>query len=1278
EQRKTAGIVPTGKLDPTNPKEAAEIIELHKNFVRSDAAAIPVGGIFKTDWDKESNGFVVTSRDYTSEQVDTAYRTIQKSIPSPMPDTALFAMPGKEKELAAIAAKMQKQKGVSKVKKKGVRIAKPKALPKVATKPGGHIKAVFMATNKEPTRYAINGVLVEGENLVATDGRRMFVAKGKWGKDGIYLDRASLAKGLLGKVAKDAGKFPKWQDIIPHPDKADVIMVYDLEVVWRRVKQAASLTSVESKGVTILVNKDGSLGFSAAAPEIGHAEINIQPGAKVLGGANPQFLLDALAFHSTRGNDGFEFYFPDYNRPVLTKSFDGKTITLTMPVEVDVERASKALKEAIAPPPETKPKGGSPSGGSMAAMEGGGYGTIGTSEKKTPAPFTSDPIEPKRAKGEAGFAGMAGRPGGKTAKPWLDMDKVKSPDKEIEGFFGRTKRLPYSKKASKLLDKLKSGIRERFVFAHHLMKGKESALYRDMIRTLPEVRRRAGKKSIQDIIAVLDNDGTVQALDSAGLDLLRRKVFVQDILQEAKIDRSISGGFSLEQLEAETKRLDELIAKIPSVQKAYQARQKLWNDVSQDLLKRGVLDEDAAKNQYYVRHFVLDLAEKNRPTGFTRKKLSAPYRAYAKKRKGSVRDISTDYLEVEVRALRDIYMDNAIEDVANEIAEKANKRSFYTKQARLLNIEKAGEPPLESKGFTVEKWLKDKLGEKYVSPERLAEKDGYVEWHYKRPNLFYRAQTATESQMAAIIESSAEEAGEILKIPKSLMREALVLGRRKGWIIPDWLAAQLDDLPVNKRSNYVVRSFTKPFIQFWKRWILRVNPIRYNVRNQIGDTERLNTSGQTAAIKDIPEAVKVLITKNTPEYELMEKYGVVNSVLWHEMNDVSKVKDFERFKEKTTQRNFRQATLRAFTTPLRLASKIGNIEQSLTQFREDILRAAVFLNNYKKLQGGEKVRHWAGKIADIEEIAKTDKARAAAKISRETLGDYGLFTPFETDVLRQGFLPFYSWLKINTVFWPRVITNAAKEGTANKPIAIAATKLGINVSKWLISALWIYLAAHLWNHRDDKAKKKEESLPIWLRTMPHVNIGEKTIWGQTALSDFAEWADMENLASVYWRMDAGFLSKEEAALEASKIIAKAPVNKVYQALSPYLKAPITIISGQTTYPSVFEPTFVAKPASTKSLERAILDILGTDAKKFYQTAKGDRKFEDTLYAYFAGWWIRPTSPEELIEEIKQTKEWSSLKGKSQTTGRRKGEAKKGKERQWQETKIREKAVKELL
>ena len=987
--------------------------------------------------------------------------------------------------------------------------------------------------------------------------------------------------------------------------------------------------------------------------------------------------------------------------------------------------------------------------------------------------FTPDPTTEEDIDGPGGFAALPGkgRPKGKKQVPRLTMDKIKSPDAEIEGLFEETNIAPNDmrNKASEIVFKIKGGIRERFVNTPHIIRTPANALARDIIRTLPEIQRAAKEQAIRDIIDFLNGDGSVQALDKAGLELLRRKVFAQDQLYEANLERSVARGITVEQWEAENKRLDGEIALTPSVKKAFEARQKLWDDVGKDLLDRGVLDQEGYDNKTYIRHFVLDYMDSIKIFKGGRKSLKEPYRVYKTGRIENIKDISTNYLSVEVQALSDIYADNAIEDAQIEIAEYHDKTAEFKQAAKDKNFEilvggkdmvkrirelegKVAESleggnaqksderamrkewigelneldptrpfrqriaihmskfaklkDIDNKDITMaelaaeaklqteaalsargvfkaisdrKKFINEQLGKHFRTTADMARLKGYAEWWTKRPNLVYHAKTVDEAVINSIVEANGGEMGDTLEIPRSAIRDALVMGKRSGIFIPADIAAQLDDLPVNHVSNMMVESFTKPAVLAIKRWYLRINPLRYNSRNQLGDLERFNASGHMRAALLVPKAIEHLMKKDSPEFKGAVKYGTIGTSLWHEMGDVSKIKEFERFKNITTPKGFKDATKFVMTAPFKAASFVGTLEQNLTQFREDVLRMALYLETLENIKAGNKLRHWAGDEADINAIAEVNPERAAAKLSRETMVDYGDFTPWENNVLRNGAIPFYSWMKKNATFWPRVLINATKEGTAEgkkagKKVAVVA---GLNMAKWAVRVLAGYAAAHWWNNRDEEARNKEESLAFWKRGTPHINIGNKTLWGQTALSDFAEWFDAPELAALQWRRDAGFIPQGEFAMEAAKIIAKAPVNKVIQSLNPFLKAPGTAIFGMTAFPDALEAKHVAKAGSIKALKRAILDILGADAKKFIEAGQGKRTIEDALYAYFAGWWIKPTDPQTLIDQIKRTKAYSTLKNDSQTTGRKAGGAKSGKERSFQEGKIRARAVNKL-
>lgn len=371
--RPTVSLEPTGKLDPTNPEEAAKIVDEARKFNEGRDTPIALSGIYESKYDKGE--IVITKVIYSHKQVDQAYRTLQTEIESPQDDVSLWAMPGKEKELGAIGQKMAKMKKLSE-KKKVPSIGKARQLPRAKTKKQDFVKAIRVASATESERYAITGVSVEGNELIATDGRRIFVAKGKWGKDGLYLDKASISKGILGKVDKSGKKFPAWKDILPDYSKEQAIEISpnainnDLPTVWRRLHQASVITTEESKGIIVILNKDGSLGFAASAPEVGHTEINVNPGGKILGAASPRFLMDALAFHTIRGDKSIDFYFPFPDRPILTIGPHGETKTITMPVTAG--EPSVELKKELGIS-EEKPK---PKGGGKVGSIGGDVGRI--------------------------------------------------------------------------------------------------------------------------------------------------------------------------------------------------------------------------------------------------------------------------------------------------------------------------------------------------------------------------------------------------------------------------------------------------------------------------------------------------------------------------------------------------------------------------------------------------------------------------------------------------------------------------------------------------------------------------------------------------------------------------------------------------------------------------------------------------------------------------------------------------------------------------------------
>jgi len=217
------------------------------------------------------------------------------------------------------------------------------------------IEQCLFATAKESSRYAINGVLweIKGKklSLVATDGRRL--ARRRVNLASAPGERIAAAKiivpaktmALLDKIGggdKETvavrlvdnqillscanvvissnlveGNFPKYEDIIPAD--CDKKLTLSTEAALSAVRRSALLTSEESRGIKLSVDKD-SLVFSGRAPETGDARIDMAIDYKaepIEIGFNPQFLIDVLRVIQT---PQFELELGQPDRPGLVKS----------------------------------------------------------------------------------------------------------------------------------------------------------------------------------------------------------------------------------------------------------------------------------------------------------------------------------------------------------------------------------------------------------------------------------------------------------------------------------------------------------------------------------------------------------------------------------------------------------------------------------------------------------------------------------------------------------------------------------------------------------------------------------------------------------------------------------------------------------------------------------------------------------------------------------------------------------------------------------------------
>jgi hypothetical protein len=303
---------------------------------------------FKDEWTEKA----IRAYSDNLAQLDAEFRARVKPVEHAGPaDTQLYALPGKTKEVAALAEKMaklakQKFSPPNFAEKGGVTVPKPRTTPKPAKSDLERVSAVSgAASTSGDNRYAFNGVYYDGPAIVATDGRRLFAItkndpKSSWGpkKKGVF---EVGPKGLQG--APIEGTFPPYKDIIPSTKGIEPTTTIKLDETIRRLRQIEALVSERTKGVLWAVNKDGSLAFATVDPEFGQGEVNYRPGAKELGAINPEFLREALEFHvKTSGDNYVSMYWQKPNRPVLLEQKTGQHLvqSVTMPVNSEGEAAA--------------------------------------------------------------------------------------------------------------------------------------------------------------------------------------------------------------------------------------------------------------------------------------------------------------------------------------------------------------------------------------------------------------------------------------------------------------------------------------------------------------------------------------------------------------------------------------------------------------------------------------------------------------------------------------------------------------------------------------------------------------------------------------------------------------------------------------------------------------------------------------------------------------------------------------------------------------------------
>jgi hypothetical protein len=272
--------------------------------------------------------------------------------------------------------------------------------------------------------------------------------------------------------------------------------------------------------------------------------------------------------------------------------------------------------------------------------------------------------------------------------------------------------------------------------------------------------------------------------------------------------------------------------------------------------------------------------------------------------------------------------------------------------------------------------------------------------------------------------------------------------------------------------------------------------------------------------------------------------------------------------------------------------------RAFNAWREGVLRLAAARYFWKLLGGvnlrlGAKRYYGASRRDAMDELyAQLDAAERegdfdasqavksviSAKLARELMGDYGSISVTGRE-LRRGLLPFWAWQEVNFPRYVRLVKNARYEGGNG-------TAAGIRVAGGLtartvvaISALTVMATA--WNammkaandipDEEDPNRQKGRGLYIILGRYDDGKIRAVKFSG--ALMDALGWLGADDVgrhADNIRRADhRGEIGAGLAQVAAD--IGMAPVQRMADLITPLIKTPVELITGQSYYPDVSRP-----------------------------------------------------------------------------------------------------------
>ena len=239
--------------------------------------------------------------------------------------------------------------------------------------------------------------------------------------------------------------------------------------------------------------------------------------------------------------------------------------------------------------------------------------------------------------------------------------------------------------------------------------GADGVYYAPLRRQIIRIRdnfvrsQNSSLTDIMDMMTYTDEKGKRKALSKDEADKFTRLVYLNDLAETAKIQRERGEEVRLpkEYSEEDVHRLhDELMASLTDAERAHinealEKRAAVWKQLTSDYIKYnrmcGFDVSNRISRQAYYRHQVIDFMVD--PQGHEKRygKAAGMHlndgRSFLKRRKGSERDINTDFASVEFLSLQQMHFDTEVAKALAKIKTKYDMKPEFVKRAKAENQE---------------------------------------------------------------------------------------------------------------------------------------------------------------------------------------------------------------------------------------------------------------------------------------------------------------------------------------------------------------------------------------------------------------------------------------------------------------------------------------------------------------------------------------------------------------------------------------------------------------